>query len=238
MRFHILTLFPNMFTSTLAEGIIARAINKGIINICLYDIREHTRDRHQTVDDYPFGGGPGMLMKPEPVFRAVESLWEQSHVPSTSPVILMTPQGRPFKHSIAKELSSQTDLVLVCGRYEGFDERIREGLATDEISIGDYVLSGGEIPAMVLVDAVSRMIPGVVGAQESIENDSFFSGLLQFPQYTRPASYRGKNVPEILLSGNHSEIEKWRREQALNRTSKRRPDLHDNVDSHGQNEGI
>jgi len=227
-----------MFTSTLAEGIIARAINKGIINICLYDIREHTRDRHQTVDDYPFGGGPGMLMKPEPVFRAVESLWEQSHVPSTSPVILMTPQGRPFKHSIAKELSSQTDLVLVCGRYEGFDERIREGLATDEISIGDYVLSGGEIPAMVLVDAVSRMIPGVVGAQESIENDSFFSGLLQFPQYTRPASYRGKNVPEILLSGNHSEIEKWRREQALNRTSKRRPDLHDNVDSHGQNEGI
>ena len=238
MRFHILTLFPNMFTSTLAEGIIARAINKGIINICLYDIREHTRDRHQTVDDYPFGGGPGMLMKPEPVFRAVESLWEQSHVPSTSPVILMTPQGRPFKHSIAKELSSQTDLVLVCGRYEGFDERIREGLATDEISIGDYVLSGGEIPAMVLVDAVSRMIPGVVGAQESIENDSFFSGLLQFPQYTRPASYRGENVPEILLSGNHSEIENWRREQALNRTSKRRPDLHDNVDSHGQNEGI
>ena len=232
MRFHILTLFPNMFTSTLAEGIIARAINKGIINICLYDIREHTRDRHQTVDDYPFGGGPGMLMKPEPVFRAVESLWEQSHVPSTSPVILMTPQGRPFKHSIAKELSSQTDLVLVCGRYEGFDERIREGLATDEISIGDYVLSGGEIPAMVLVDAVSRMIPGVVGAQESIENDSFFSGLLQFPQYTRPASYRGKNVPEILLSGNHSEIEKWRREQAVNRTSTKRPDLHNNSDSH------
>ena len=231
MRFHILTLFPNMFTSTLAEGIIARAINKGIINICLYDIREHTRDRHQTVDDYPFGGGPGMLMKPEPVFRAVESLWEQSHVPSTSPVILMTPQGRPFKHSIAKELSSQTDLVLVCGRYEGFDERIREGLATDEISIGDYVLSGGEIPAMVLVDAVSRMIPGVVGAQESIENDSFFSGLLQFPQYTRPASYRGKDVPEILLSGNHSEIEKWRREQAINRTNKRRPELHNNADS-------
>ena len=231
MRFHILTLFPNMFTSTLAEGIIARAINKGIINICLYDIREHTRDRHQTVDDYPFGGGPGMLMKPEPVFRAVESLWEQSHVPSTSPVILMTPQGRPFKHSVAKELSSQTDLVLVCGRYEGFDERIREGLATDEISIGDYVLSGGEIPAMVLVDAVSRMIPGVVGAQESIENDSFFSGLLQFPQYTRPASYRGKNVPEILLSGNHSEIEKWRREQAINRTNKRRPELHNNADS-------
>ena len=190
------------------------------------------------MDDYPFGGGPGMLMKPEPVFRAVESLWEQSHVPSTSPVILMTPQGRPFKHSIAKELSSQTDLVLVCGRYEGFDERIREGLATDEISIGDYVLSGGEIPAMVLVDAVSRMIPGVVGAQESIENDSFFSGLLQFPQYTRPASYRGKNVPEILLSGNHSEIEKWRREQAVNRTSTKRPDLHNNSDSDDQDKSI
>ena len=231
MRFHILTLFPNMFTSVLAEGIIARAINEGIINICLYDIREHTRDRHRTVDDYPFGGGPGMLMKPEPVFRAVESLWERSRVPLNSPVILMTPQGRPFKHSVAKELSLQGDLILICGRYEGFDERIRENLATDEISIGDYVLSGGEIAAMVIVDAVSRMIPGVVGAPESIENDSFFSGLLQFPQYTRPASYRGKDVPEILLSGNHSEIEKWRREQAINRTNKRRPELHNNADS-------
>ena len=231
MRFHILTLFPNMFTSVLAEGIIARAINEGIINICLYDIREHTRDRHRTVDDSPFGGGPGMLMKPEPVFRAVESLWERSRVPLNSPVILMTPQGRPFKHSVAKELSSQGDLILICGRYEGFDERIREDLATDEISIGDYVLSGGEIAAMVIVDAVSRMIPGVVGAPESIKNDSFFSGLLQFPQYTRPASYRGKDVPEILLSGNHSEIEKWRREQAINRTNKRRPELHNNADS-------
>ena len=231
MRFHILTLFPNMFTSVLAEGIIARAINEGIINICLYDIREHTRDRHRTVDDYPFGGGPGMLMKPEPVFRAVESLWERSRVPLNSPVILMTPQGRPFKHSVAKELSLQGDLILICGRYEGFDERIRENLATDEISIGDYVLSGGEIAAMVIVDAVSRMIPGVVGAPESIENDSFFSGLLQFPQYTRPASYRGKDVPEILLSGNHSEIEKWRRDQAINRTNKRRPELHNNADS-------
>ena len=220
-----------MFTSVLAEGIIARAINEGIINICLYDIREHTRDRHRTVDDYPFGGGPGMLMKPEPVFRAVESLWERSRVPSNSPVILMTPQGRPFKHSVAKELSSQSDLILICGRYEGFDERIREDLATDEISIGDYVLSGGEIAAMVIVDAVSRMIPGVVGAPESIKNDSFFSGLLQFPQYTRPASYRGKDVPEILLSGNHSEIEKWRQEQAINRTNKRRPELHNNADS-------
>ena len=220
-----------MFTSVLAEGIIARAINEGIINICLYDIREHTRDRHRTVDDYPFGGGPGMLMKPEPVFRAVESLWERSRVPSNSPVILMTPQGRPFKHSVAKELSLQGDLILICGRYEGFDERIREDLATDEISIGDYVLSGGEIAAMVIVDAVSRMIPGVVGAPESIENDSFFSGLLQFPQYTRPASYRGKDVPEILLSGNHFEIEKWRREQAINRTNKRRPELHNNADS-------
>ena len=220
-----------MFTSVLAEGIIARAINEGIINICLYDIREHTRDRHRTVDDYPFGGGPGMLMKPEPVFRAVESLWERSRVPLNSPVILMTPQGRPFKHSVAKELSLQGDLILICGRYEGFDERIREDLATDEISIGDYVLSGGEIAAMVIVDAVSRMIPGVVGAPESIENDSFFSGLLQFPQYTRPASYRGKDVPEILLSGNHSEIEKWRREQAISRTNKRRPELHNNADS-------
>tara|TARA_B000000460_G_C21334650_1_gene314374 strand:- start:205 stop:642 length:438 start_codon:yes stop_codon:yes gene_type:complete len=143
----------------------------------------------------------------------------------------MTPQGRPFKHSVAKELSSQGDLILICGRYEGFDERIREDLATDEISIGDYVLSGGEIAAMVIVDAVSRMIPGVVGAPESIKNDSFFSGLLQFPQYTRPASYRGKDVPEILLSGNHSEIEKWRREQAINRTNKRRPELHNNADS-------
>ena len=220
-----------MFTSVLAEGIIARAINEGIINICLYDIREHTRDRHRTVDDYPFGGGPGMLMKPEPVFRAVESLWERSRVPLNSPVILMTPQGRPFKHSVAKELSLQGDLILICGRYEGFDERIREDLATDEISIGDYVLSGGEIAAMVIVDAVSRMIPGVVGAPESIKNDSFFSGLLQFPQYTRPASYRGKDVPEILLSGNHSEIEKWRREQAISRTNKRRPELHNNADS-------
>jgi len=220
-----------MFTSVLAEGIIARAINEGIINICLYDIREHTRDRHRTVDDYPFGGGPGMLMKPEPVFRAVESLWERSRVPLNSPVILMTPQGRPFKHSVAKELSLQGDLILICGRYEGFDERIREDLATDEISIGDYVLSGGEIAAMVIVDAVSRMIPGVVGAPESIKNDSFFSGLLQFPQYTRPASYRGKDVPEILLSGNHFEIEKWRREQAINRTNKRRPELHNNADS-------
>ena len=213
-----------MFTSILAEGIIARAINGGIVNVSLYDIREYTRDRHRTVDDYPFGGGPGMLMKPEPIFRAVESLWEQSRVPSDSPVILMTPQGRPFKHSVAKELSSQGDLILICGRYEGFDERLR-CLVDEEISGGDFICMGGEVITMTMIETISRLVPDVLGNQESALHESFTQSMLEFPQYTRPASFDGMEVPEELKSGNQKIIAQWREEQAIERTKNRRPDL-------------
>ena len=218
-----------MFSSPFAEGIVARAMENDIVDISVHDIREHARDRYRSVDDYPYGGGPGMVMKPEPIFAAVQHLRDSGKSNEGAPIILMTPQGRVFNHAVAQELSEFDEMILICGRYEGFDERIRNNLVTDEISIGDFIMSGGEIAAMTLVDTVSRLIPGVVGQVESIKNDSFYNGLLQFPQYTRPASFQGMNVPEILLSGNHCEIDRWRKEQSVLRTKSRRSDLIPNV---------
>ena len=225
MRFHVLTLFPEMFASPFDHGIAARARKSGAIGISLVDIRDHARDRHRTVDDYTFGGGPGMLMKPEPLFEAVEAARASANLGDGVPVVLMSPQGRRLTQPVVEELSGHDDLVLVCGRYEGFDERVRRYLATDEISIGDYVLGGGELAAMVLIEAVARLVEGVVGSIESTQDDSFTTGLLQHPQYTRPAEYRGMRVPDVLLSGDHAQIARWRRREALRRTLQRRPDL-------------
>ena len=225
MKFHIFTLFPKLFESPLEEGVIGRALKSGLVQININNIRDHSVDRHGTVDDYPFGGGPGMLLKPEPIFKSVQSNIEQNRIKHDSPLILLSPQGRQFNQNIAKELSLHAEISLICGRYEGFDERIRCNLITDEISIGDFVLSGGEIPAMAIIDSVSRLLPGVINSSDSAKNDSFYDGLLQYPQYTRPADYQGMKVPEILLSGNHAEIEKWRRRESLKKTKLRRPDL-------------
>jgi len=221
MHIQILTLFPAMFTGPFSESIIKRAVDHGLVSISIHNIREYTHDRHHVVDDYPFGGGPGMVLKPEPVFEAVESVRGSGD----APVVLLTPQGRQFDQRIASEMSQSAELVLICGHYEGVDERVREHLVTDEISIGDYVLSGGELAAMVVVDAVVRQIPGVLGSGESANEDSHSNGLLEYPQYTRPPAFRGWSVPEVLLSGNHAEIARWRREQSLRRTFERRPDL-------------
>ncbi len=220
MRVDILTIFPEMF-KPLEESIIKRAREKGLLTVKIVDIRDYALDKHRTVDDYPFGGGAGMVMKPEPLFRAVEDVCGAGNVP----VILMTPQGETFTQDIARDLSGQDRLVVICGHYEGMDERVREQLVTREISIGDYVLTGGELPAMVLVDAVARLLPGVLGDDASAREDSFADGLLEYPQYTRPRSYRGLEVPPVLLSGNHGAIKLWRRKKSLERTMKRRPDL-------------
>ena len=229
MRFHVLTLFPGMFDSPFAEGVVSRAQQKGLLQIKVHDIREYTSDRHHTADDYVFGGGAGMLMKPEPLFEGVQSIRTTADLDENVPVVLLSPQGRKFNQRIAEEMARHRDVVLICGRYEGVDERVRQRLATDEISIGDYVLSGGDLAAMVVIDAVSRLIPGVVGSIESTEDDSFATGLLQHPQYTRPAVYRGWSVPEVLLSGNRAEIESWRRRESLRRTFERRPELLDSA---------
>ena len=225
MRFHVLTIFPGMFESPLAEGVVGRARKGGLVHVALHDIRDYAHDRHRTVDDYAFGGGPGMVMKPEPLFETVEVVRSTASLASSTPVVLLSPQGRPLTQPVVEELACHDDLVLVCGRYEGVDERVREHLATDEISIGDYVLSGGELAALVLIDAVSRLVPGVVGSTESTQHDSFTTGLLQHPQYTRPAEFRGWAVPDVLLSGNHAEIARWRRQESLRRTLLHRPDL-------------
>jgi len=225
VNFHIFTLFPNIFTNTLNEGVTGRAISKGLINLIVHNIRDYSTSKHKKVDDYPFGGGPGMLMKPEPVFQAVETVKKQYSVPDGTPIILMTPQGKTFTHKIALSFQSFKTIFIICGRYEGVDERIRNYLATDEISIGDFVVSGGELPALNIIDAIARLIPGVIGRSESAQNDSFYNDLLQFPQYTRPANFRGIKVPEILLSGNHEKIKTWREIQSLKKTSQNRPDL-------------
>jgi tRNA (guanine37-N1)-methyltransferase len=227
MDIHILTLFPGMFRGPFEESIVKRALERGLVRIHIHNIRDYTRDRHHTADDYPYGGGPGMVMKPEPIFEAVEALLASypEEERRDIPIILLSPQGRLFHQGVARELAGRRAFVLICGHYEGVDERVREQLATDELSIGDYILTGGELAAMVVVDAVVRLIPGVVGSPESVEQDSFSSGLLQHPLYTRPAVYRGWAVPEVLLSGNHRRIARWRREQALLRTLKNRPDL-------------
>jgi tRNA (guanine37-N1)-methyltransferase len=224
MQIDILCLFPETFVSPLNQSIIKRAREQGLVNIVIHNIRDYTSDRHHTVDDYSYGGGPGMVLKPEPIFDAVEAVKKKLGA-SEVPVILLTPQGRLFSQSVAKELALHPHLMLICGHYEGFDERVCEYLATDEISIGDYVLSGGELAALVVVDATIRLIPGVLGSDESASSDSHSNGLLEYPQYTRPPVYRGWSVPSVLLSGNHGEIARWRRRQAILRTAKRRPEL-------------
>jgi tRNA (guanine37-N1)-methyltransferase len=220
MKIDVLTLFPAMFAGPLDESIVRRAREAMLLDLKIHNLRDWTHDRHKTVDDRPFGGGPGMLLKVEPLFEAIESLQREK-----TRVILLSPSGRKFDQSIARELARQDDLLLVCGSYEGFDERVREVLADDELSIGDYVLTNGALPAMVVIDAIVRLLPGVLGDDESSHDESFSHGLLEYPQYTRPAEFRGMKVPEVLLSGNHAEIEKWRREQAKLRTEKQRPDL-------------
>ena len=220
MKIDVLTLFPGMFCGPLDESIIRRARDQKLLELSIHNLRDYTHDRHRTVDDKPFGGGPGMLLKPEPVFEAVEALANEH-----TRVILLSPAGRPLNQGLVRELSGYQELLLVCGSYEGFDERIRETLADDEISVGDYVLTNGALPAMILIDAVTRLLPGVLGDDESACDESFSFGLLEYPQYTRPADFRGMKVPEVLLSGHHAEIVKWRLEQARQRTAQRRPDL-------------
>ncbi|MDO8614780.1 MAG: tRNA (guanosine(37)-N1)-methyltransferase TrmD [Dehalococcoidia bacterium] len=223
MRIDILTLFPGMFRGPFEESIIKRAVDAGVVEIHVHDIRQWAKGRHKVADDYPYGGGPGMVLKPEPVFAAAEAVLELA--PERGPIILLTPIGRRFGHGVALELARGQRLLLLCGHYEGVDARIHEHLATDEISIGDYVLSGGELPAMVVVDAVVRQLPGALGCSESAEQESFADTLLESPHYTRPPEFRGWEVPEVLLSGHHSEVDKWRRRRNLLLTAQRRPDL-------------
>ncbi len=232
MRIDILTLFPEVFQALFSFGIFQRAVDRKLISVNVHNIRDYTHDKHHTVDDYAFGGGAGMVLKPEPVFEAVESVKSDisgGEEPGELPVILLTPQGRLFSQQIASELVKYNNLMFICGHYEGIDERVREHLVTDEISVGDYVLSGGELAAMVVVDAVVRLLPGVLGSPDSPLEDSHSNGLLEYPQYTRPAVYRDWAVPQVLLSGNHAQIAKWRREQVIQRTLKRRPELLDRV---------
>jgi tRNA (guanine37-N1)-methyltransferase len=218
----VLTLFPGMFEGVLGESIVKLALEKGLVSIELHNLRDWGLGARRTVDDRPYGGGPGMVLRPEPVFAAVEAItagdddWR---------FVLLTPQGRKYSHSVACGLAGRENLLLICGHYEGFDERVRLGLPVDEISVGDFVTTGGEIPAMTVIDTVVRQIPGVLGNEQSTDEESFGSGLIEYPQYTRPPEFRGMEVPEILLSGNHAEIAKWRKEQSLERTRKRRPDL-------------
>lgn len=223
VRFDVITIFPEMFANFSSSGVVGRALSSGILDLYIHDLRDFSNDKHRKVDDYPFGGGPGMVLKPEPVFGAVESIVNARS--ESIPIVLMSPQGRPLTNKIAADFSSNSQVVIICGRYEGFDERIRTHLATDEISIGDYVISGGELASMVLMDSVARFVPGVLGDETSAQNDSFSNGLLEHPHYTRPADFRGLKVPDVLLSGNHSEINKWRENESISRTVSRRPDL-------------
>jgi len=228
VTFDVVTIFPKMVEAALAEGIVARAVTRGLVDIGVHDLRDFTTDRHRVVDDVPFGGGPGMVLKPEPLFAAVEAICAKRSADTAArrSIVLTSPDGERLTHEVAARLSALDHVVILCGRYEGVDERVREHLATEAISIGDYVLSGGELPALVIVDAVARLVPGVVGDEASVTGDTFArDGLLDYPQYTRPAEFRGMRVPPVLLSGHHAEIEKWRREQALERTRRHRPDL-------------
>jgi tRNA (guanine37-N1)-methyltransferase len=219
MHFDVFTLFPDMFQGPFTESILKRAQERGLLSIALHNIRDVATDKHHIVDDYPYGGGAGMVMKPEPIFAAIEAVYE------SGPMILLTPQGRLFNQQIARTLAQEQRVTLLCGHYEGIDERVRQHLVTDEISIGDYILTGGELAAMVVVDAVSRLIPGVLGADASIQEESHSGNLLEYPHYTRPPEFRGWRVPEILLSGHHAQIARWRRKESLRRTRQRRPDL-------------
>jgi tRNA (guanine37-N1)-methyltransferase len=229
MKFTVLTLFPGMFAGPLDESMMKSAQDNGIVKIAIVDIRDFTSDRHRTADDYPFGGGSGMILKPEPVFQAVDSVLN-GRPREAVPVILISPQGRRLDQNVARELARQDELVLLCGHYKGVDERIRDNLATDEISIGDYIITGGELGAMVVIDAVTRLLPGVLGDFASAETDTFYHGLLEHGQYTRPRDFRGGRVPEVLLSGDHEAIRVWRRRDALRKTLSRRPDLFESAD--------
>ncbi len=224
MKIDILTIFPKIFKPVLNESIIKRAQKKGLVKIAVHNLRDYSKDKHKKVDDRPFGGGPGMVFRPEPIFEAVKSLKTKNQKLKTK-VILLSPQGRMLNQKLAKKISQNKHLIFICGHYEGVDERVRIKLVDEEISIGDYVLTGGELPAMVLVDAVVRLVPGVLGDKNSSNSDSFCDGLLEYPQYTRPANFKGMKVPGILLSGDHQEIARWRREEAVKVTKKKRPDL-------------
>ena len=227
MRFHVLTLFPQSFPGPLADSMVGMACQRGLISIQVTDIRSYTHDAHGTADDSQFGGGPGMVMKPEPIFEAVEAVLAGfgPEDGTSAEVVLLSPQGQLFNQSMAEELAGSPSLVLICGHYAGVDERVRQHLITREVSIGDFVLTGGELAAMTMIDAISRLVPGVVGSMENVTQDSISSGLLQHPLYTRPAQFRDMAIPEILRSGHHAEIEKWRRRESLRRTLERRPDL-------------
>jgi tRNA (guanine37-N1)-methyltransferase len=222
MRIDVVTIFPGMFEPLLAEGVIARGVKQGLLDLRVHDLRDYATDRHRSTDDEAYGGGPGMVMLAEPVLRCVDAIRADGSSPR---LVLTTPQGRRFDQSVAGEFARDGHLLILCGRYEGFDHRVHELLAPDEVSIGDFVVSGGELPAMLIADAVGRLIPGVVGNSGSVEEDSFFRGLLDYPHYTRPEEVRGLRIPQILLSGHHEKIRLWRREQALRATLRRRPDL-------------
>jgi len=223
MKFDIVTIFPSMIEAGLGEGVVSRGVERGLLNVAVHDLRRWTTDRHRTVDDVPYGGGPGMVMKAEPLMRAVSEIRETRGTPDS--VVVLSPQGRTFTQAEAERLGRLEHIVLLCGRYEGMDERVRDMVATEEISIGDYVLSGGELAALVVVDAVSRLVPGVVGDEQSVAQDSFSRGLLDYPHYTRPAEIAGHRVPDVLLSGHHADVRRWRRKAALVRTLDRRPEL-------------
>jgi tRNA (guanine37-N1)-methyltransferase len=227
MIFDILTIFPEIFRSPLSESLLKKALDRELIQVRVWNLRDFTEDKHRTTDDYPYGGGAGMVMKADPIFRAVEEI--RSKNPEAR-AILLTPQGERFHQGLAKELSEQKHWILVCGRYEGLDERVRRGAVDREISIGDYILNGGEIPALVFLEVISRYVPGFLGSEQSVEEESFSDGLLEYPQYTRPPVFRGMEVPEVLLSGNHAEIKRWRRRASLKRTYGRRPDLLEKAD--------
>ena len=227
MRFDVFTIFPEVFEPYLGSSILQRAQEKGLVSYHLHNIRDWTTDKHHTTDDEPYGGGGGMVMKAEPIFNAVEGVLG---APPACPVILMTPQGRLFTQSLARQLSQQPHLAFLAGRYEGLDERVRQNLVSDEISIGDYVLTGGELPALVIIDAITRLLPGALGDAEAPDKDSHANGLLEHPHYTRPAVFRGQEVPEILRSGNHAQIERWRRQESLRRTWQRRPKMLQHAD--------
>jgi tRNA (guanine37-N1)-methyltransferase len=225
MKFDIVTIFPRMVEAGLAEGVISRGVERGLLDINVHDLREYTIDRHRSVDDVPYGGGPGMVMKPEPLARAVEDIRARRGNPDT--VVLLSPQGRRFTQAEAVRMSALRHVALLCGRYEGMDERVRTLVATEELSIGDYVLSGGELPALVIVDVISRLVPGVVGDARSVEEDSFSRGLLDYPHYTRPSEFSGEKVPDVLMSGHHEQVRRWRKKTAIQRTLERRPELLD-----------
>ena len=227
MNFHVMTLFPEMVMNVLGESITGRALKNGSISIEAVDIRDFTSDRHRHVDDYPYGGGAGMVMQPEPVYKAYRSIADK--IDGTPRVIYMTPQGKVFNQAMAEELAKEKDIIFLCGHYEGIDERVLNMIVTDNVSIGDYVLTGGELPAMVMIDAISRKVPGVLGNDESSEIETFYDNLLEYPQYTRPEEFMGERVPDVLLSGHHANIEKWRREKSLERTYDNRPELLENA---------